>query len=874
MLTGNTASGLGEPLNVIVSGQSDSGVLSQDGFEEFSRALYFSPGSCLNISQGGYQDRPTWAMATEPSRRPTSCATTSSRATAAPVSSRSRAATISATGSRTAPPANSGAIFIAASVELNATLNHAIAPNGYDDGRRPARRQRHRRHAHQPRWLPVHRQSAVVLAAAQRCVCEPDQPRHRHRRASSTCSPSASPRTAASERVAPRPLAAAPPATPQQSSAVSILTLDLRTSAVATLLAALCLHCSVTLTESAASRAIGDRCRDEDMVKARAVGDPQPSSVRQGVVASRRAENIANTERCVGRAARVPDQLDVQRGTQADMPTECSDRTMPVPPCDVGSRPSLQGGPRFSRGRQRVELGPTADKASTFVGTLKGVRAEAAPKSCVGLEMRTFACCRLLRSDEATRIHEVAPPSGSGRRVEMCTENWSVRQASCPLDGCLPSCRLSWAGLAPTPRNHGKCAGRACSRDSLPSAFAMPIPRWLGPVNAVPRTTSSSFLCWARHAPHGSLPATLIKAPQQPSHRRSCQSPYRFPPRAQTGELPNLLPCHVAMPATISGLDVAFPQDQNLHTFLFSNPLQNHPNRFADEYPNHTYDGAPIPQQRPVLVHDGTGAQLSWARLKADSLRPRSVPTGTHGPTARLCTQSQTSTRAHPCASYYRAHAHPQCPRELAYILAKARPQLLFTTVGAEGEVPLRKALQLLLDSPPSDLGQVKADEIRAWATELARDWDQAKAARLEKSNQIPFRRRRVWTVDISSGMDYYGTNFDRNGVASAHDPRDWTHLLLPPPGSKAEGSIASLDRPAFTPAPMTPEEQQRRIAFVLWSSGTTGQSKGVLISHRALVSNTLGIWDSNPHFSGPSRGSNGGGERWITLAPWYHVYG
>ncbi|UTT95313.1 hypothetical protein NDA17_000886 [Ustilago hordei] len=353
------------------------------------------------------------------------------------------------------------------------------------------------------------------------------------------------------------------------------------------------------------------------------------------------------------------------------------------------------------------------------------------------------------------------------------------------------------------------------------------------------------------------------------------------------------------MSAITSGLKIPFPQDQNLHTFLFSNPLQHHPNNFGSQYPNHTFDGTTIPEQRPILVHDGSGAQLSWARLRADSLRlarslqtltgaaipfvsdpkrprepihaPRTtvllhIPNGMVWPLVALGTVAANLTVC-PISTYL-------SPRELAYILAKARPQVLFTSVGAEGEVPLRKALQLLLDSPSSNNGQVKGAEFQAWARELARDWDESKAARLEKSNQVPYRCRRIWTVDVSSGMDYYGTSFNRNGVASAHDPRDWTHLLLPPPGSKAEGSIASLDRPAFNPAPMTPEEQQRRVAFVLWSSGTTGQSKGVLISHKALISNTMGVWDTNPHFSGTSRGANGGGERWITLAPWYHVYG
>ncbi|PWZ02986.1 acetyl-CoA synthetase-like protein [Testicularia cyperi] len=349
----------------------------------------------------------------------------------------------------------------------------------------------------------------------------------------------------------------------------------------------------------------------------------------------------------------------------------------------------------------------------------------------------------------------------------------------------------------------------------------------------------------------------------------------------------------------ISGLSVPFPADQNLYTFLFSNPLQNHPNFQPQKYPDHTNDGQPIPTHRPVLVHDGTGAQLSWARLRADSLRiARSLSTLTHRPVAFSPNPQNPREPIHAPRTTVLLHipngmvwplialgtvaanltvcpiSTYLSPRELAYILAKARPQVLVTTVGAEGEAPLRKALQILIDSKPADQGKVSAQEIKSWALQLARDWDEGKSARAERSNAIPFLRRRVWTVDLGSGMDYYGSNLNRHGVSAAIDPRDWTHLLLPPPGSKAEGSIESIDRPAYTPAPMTPEEQQRRIAFILWSSGTTGQSKGVLLSHKALVANTLGVWDTNPHFNGAYRGKYGGGERWIALAPWYHVYG
>ncbi|KAN0066533.1 hypothetical protein ACQY0O_000627 [Thecaphora frezii] len=213
-------------------------------------------------------------------------------------------------------------------------------------------------------------------------------------------------------------------------------------------------------------------------------------------------------------------------------------------------------------------------------------------------------------------------------------------------------------------------------------------------------------------------------------------------------------------------------------------------------------------------------------------------------------------------------------PRELAYILAKARPQVLVTTTGAQGEGQLRKALDILLQGELQDQGVVKGSVIRAWARELAADWDQGRAARLQKADGLPLRRRRVWTVDLSGGADYYGHGFNNHGIAASVDPRDWTNLLVPPPGSKQEGTFEGTASVPFQVAPMSPEEQNRRVALMLWSSGTTGQSKGVLMSHRACVSNTQSLWTYNMHFKGPSRGGYGGGERWLALAPWCHVLG
>lgn len=73
------------------------------------------------------------------------------------------------------------------------------------------------------------------------------------------------------------------------------------------------------------------------------------------------------------------------------------------------------------------------------------------------------------------------------------------------------------------------------------------------------------------------------------------------------------------------GHSTKVPDDGVFH-FCFSNPFQHAPNDYApasveSPSPEHAFNGQPIPPQRPSLIHAGTGATLSWQRVRADSLR-------------------------------------------------------------------------------------------------------------------------------------------------------------------------------------------------------------------------------------------------------------
>ena len=131
---GSMLTGSGEPLNVIISDKSSPGVLYQAGFEEFARSVYYSPGSCLNISEGGYQ---TANLGDGNGNKPQ---TNIFRYNFKQGDGGTCLESLNGGNHfrywiQNGSAADSNAIFMAVSVELNATYHHDIAPNGYDNGR-------------------------------------------------------------------------------------------------------------------------------------------------------------------------------------------------------------------------------------------------------------------------------------------------------------------------------------------------------------------------------------------------------------------------------------------------------------------------------------------------------------------------------------------------------------------------------------------------------------------------------------------------------------------------------------------------------------------------------------------------------------------
>lgn len=117
------------------------------------------------------------------------------------------------------------------------------------------------------------------------------------------------------------------------------------------------------------------------------------------------------------------------------------------------------------------------------------------------------------------------------------------------------------------------------------------------------------------------------------------------------------------------------------------------------------------------------------------------------------------------------------------------------------------------------------------------------------------FARVPVFTVDPATEAYPFSASGGNLAAASTAQERDWTSLLAAPSVPVAPYRLA----PAASP---------NRTAVILWSSGTSGRSKGVLHSHNALVFATASLWhDADFHRPGLA-------QRWLGYVPFYHVFG
>ncbi|KZP22397.1 hypothetical protein FIBSPDRAFT_1018170 [Athelia psychrophila] len=129
----NAGSNLGEPLNIIISGESSPAVLTYDGFYNFAQAIGFSE-ECLGFHLGGPQsanlgDGNGWVNQTTELRW--DYGSTGLGTCFESLIGGNHLRLYIQNGAQ----ANSGALFLAVSKEEDVSKSHTIIPDGYDVGR-------------------------------------------------------------------------------------------------------------------------------------------------------------------------------------------------------------------------------------------------------------------------------------------------------------------------------------------------------------------------------------------------------------------------------------------------------------------------------------------------------------------------------------------------------------------------------------------------------------------------------------------------------------------------------------------------------------------------------------------------------------------
>lgn len=170
-------------------------------------------------------------------------------------------------------------------------------------------------------------------------------------------------------------------------------------------------------------------------------------------------------------------------------------------------------------------------------------------------------------------------------------------------------------------------------------------------------------------------------------------------------------------------------------------------------------------------------------------------------------------------------------PYELAHVIKESRPAVIFTTPGATGTEVVEEAISIAFGNNSAASISIK---------------------------------QRIYVVDAA--IEDYGLNRSHKRIISSSTSplyQDWKTLL------QDEG-VQELPLQNFEHGE---DEARRRTALILWSSGTSGKSKGVVIPHTYLTYGMKLLWLGNPYFTGNEVSRRMQKVGWAYLIPYTQVF-
>ncbi|TKA55401.1 hypothetical protein B0A53_02325 [Rhodotorula sp. CCFEE 5036] len=282
--------------------------------------------------------------------------------------------------------------------------------------------------------------------------------------------------------------------------------------------------------------------------------------------------------------------------------------------------------------------------------------------------------------------------------------------------------------------------------------------------------------------------------------------------------------------------------------FLFSQPFLKDSPTWKHSTPDlqKHYMQSPIPPEKPIFRDGQTGATLAYGRLYRDALAVASSLTdGVLNLTPAPASVSDPSVNRGAIISPVVLLHLPNClpfvtlaygvlasgltltaanpvlsPPEVAHILTLSQPGAIVTTEA--GLSSFQAAFKLLTPELQSKLAYPTAGNV--FIVDLEADDYGVSASAL---SQVP------------SSIDGWSV-------------QDWKVLVPANP------------KP-FTPPKYVGSEDALRAAMIFWSSGTSGKSKGVILTHRAIGSALIAVWHAS---------TLGEDERLVGLPPFYHIFG